>query len=111
MAGRFARRIYNSARWKRVRRMILERSGWRCERCGSAGALEVHHRVRLADGGDPWNPESLEAVCRTCHMRQSADESRGRPSAKAEQSADESAWDAYLASLAPENTNSTEVIQ
>ena len=31
------------ARWRKLRRTVLERDGWRCHRCGRPGALEVHH--------------------------------------------------------------------
>ena len=39
----------------------LERAGWRCERCGKAGRLEVHHVRPLHKGGAavrPGQPES-----------------------------------------------------
>ena len=52
-------------RWRRIRREILNRDGWRCQRCGRPGALEVHHV-----DGDPGNndPDNLQAVCRPCHI-------------------------------------------
>ena len=51
--------------WDRVRRVVLDRDGWRCQRCGSVGRLEVHH----ADG-DPSHadPARLVTLCRGCHI-------------------------------------------
>lgn len=62
------RKIYKSARWLRVRRVVLDRDGWRCKKCGRAGALEVHHKVSLDDGGSPFDVDNLEAICRNCHV-------------------------------------------
>ena len=53
---------------------VLQRAGGLCELCGKAsfltdsGAvfLEVHHVVRLSDGG-PDTPCNTAALCATCH--------------------------------------------
>ncbi|HEX8124258.1 MAG TPA: HNH endonuclease signature motif containing protein [Allosphingosinicella sp.] len=55
---------------------VLERAAGTCERCGCAAPflrasdgepyLEVHHAVRLADGGDDTVDNAL-AVCPNCH--------------------------------------------
>ena len=65
--SRFHKRL-SSARWERVRRRELERAGWRCERCGRPGALEVHHKTPLHKGGDPWSAYNLTVLCRACHF-------------------------------------------
>ena len=59
--------IYKKAIWQRVRRFVLDRDGWRCRKCGRAGALEVHHVKPLQDGGEPYDPANLQTLCRTCH--------------------------------------------
>ena len=48
-----------------MRRFILDRDGWRCQRCGRAGVLEVDHV-----NGDPADdrPDNLRAMCRSCHV-------------------------------------------
>lgn len=51
---------------------MLERAGWRCERCGAAGRLEVHHRKAIAHGGERFDPANLEVVCRRCHFHEHA---------------------------------------
>ena len=57
----------NKRGWERIRRWELERAGRRCERCGRAGRLAVHHvDVPLSEGGT--NDQRLEVVCRVCHL-------------------------------------------
>lgn len=67
MAGRSARAIYATARWRRLRLHILDRDRWTCRQCGRYGS-EVHHVRALADGGAPWNTSNLATACRTCHI-------------------------------------------
>jgi 5-methylcytosine-specific restriction endonuclease McrA len=57
----------NSDEWKTKRRKVLQRAGYRCQRCKKAQATQVHHktykrifRERLSD---------LQAVCGPCHMK------------------------------------------
>ena len=57
----------NRRGWAAIRRRELRRAGRRCERCGRAGRLEVHHAdVCLADGGK--HTQRLDVVCRVCHL-------------------------------------------
>ena len=67
-------------RWRRLRRRILDRDGWRCQApgCGKAGRLEVDHIIALEDGGDPWAEDNLQALCRACHIEKTAREYRAR---------------------------------
>lgn len=49
-----------------LRRKTLERDSWRCQHCGRATELEVHHiRSRSALGDD--NPDNLITLCSECH--------------------------------------------
>ena len=59
-----------SRRWARVRRMVFERDGWRCRKCGRAGRLEAHHLQSIANGGDPWSLSNIETRCRACHIEE-----------------------------------------
>ena len=68
MASQAGSAVYRTARWHRARLATLERAGWRCEACGKAGRLEVHHRRAITDGGAPFDLGNLEAVCRPCHF-------------------------------------------
>lgn len=55
-------------RWQMVRLRMMERAGWRCERCKRPSRLEVHHRKPLEHGGAPYDPKNLEVLCRRCHI-------------------------------------------
>ena len=73
-------------RWRRLRRAALDRDGWRCQSCGRAGRLEADHVVPLERGGEPWDPENLQTLCRTCHIAKTSAERRpGRQSSPAVQ--------------------------
>jgi 5-methylcytosine-specific restriction enzyme A len=62
------RKIYGTERWKRVRARVRRRADGCCERCGrEANMLDVHHRIPLKDGGLPYDPDNLVALCRSCH--------------------------------------------
>lgn len=79
------KKLYASPRWQRFRRRILLERIW-CERCtakalppnvltqvctdtGAGLAVDVHHKVDLADGGAPFDPENVEALSKSCHSR------------------------------------------
>jgi 5-methylcytosine-specific restriction endonuclease McrA len=49
-----------------LRRQVLERDGWRCQKCGAANALQVHHmKARSQLGGDVM--QNLITLCTSCH--------------------------------------------
>jgi 5-methylcytosine-specific restriction endonuclease McrA len=49
-------------------RQVLERDSWRCQHCGNATQLQVHHlRFRSALGDDSL--ENLITLCAFCHTR------------------------------------------
>ena len=94
--SRHHRRL-NATRWARVRRAVLERDGWRCRVCGRAGRLECDHVTPLDKGGDAWDPDNLQAICRRCHIEKTVSEN-GRPPTPAE-----AAWQAFVAELSRPN--------
>jgi 5-methylcytosine-specific restriction endonuclease McrA len=62
---------YDSVAWRRVRREVLRRDDWRCRLGGlncQVAAVEVHHRVAVADGGSVYDESNLISVCRPCHL-------------------------------------------
>lgn len=72
----FARRLYNSYAWQKVRAAKMQQAGGLCERCLRRGLIvpgvEVHHKTRLtpANVDDPsvsLNPDNLEVLCVACH--------------------------------------------
>ena len=65
-----ARHSCRGRAWDSFRLSVLNAVGWRCERCGGTGRLEVHHRVPLAKGGKRFDRGNLEVVCRRCHFEE-----------------------------------------
>ena len=78
MAGKAGAAVYNTPRWRRIRRAVLDAAGWRCASCRGYGN-EVHHKVRIVDGGEPWDRSNLTVRCRACHL----DEHHPDPDARA----------------------------
>lgn len=73
------RKLYGTARWKRLRKAAKDRDGWRCKLCGKAGRLEVHHIRSPFDGAPMWDIENLRTLCRSCHFQtHNADRKRQR---------------------------------
>lgn len=77
-----ADRIRSSARWKRVAARILVRDGHRCTfglydeddargvpagGCRARLGVDVHHRVPIEDGGDPFDDANLRSLCERHH--------------------------------------------
>ena len=56
---------HRTVAYQRLRRRILDETGWRCAECGRAGRLELHHV-----NGDPTDdrPANLRPLCRPCHF-------------------------------------------
>jgi hypothetical protein len=77
---------YKSSEWETVRVFALHRANHRCERCGSAGVLQVHHVTY--DNLFNEKPEDLEVLCKRCH-----DEADRR---RAEDSRRDSAFETYM---------------
>ena len=51
-----------------MRKAALRRAGHRSELSGRAGRLEVHHRVRLEDGGAPYDLDNVMVLTRQEHI-------------------------------------------
>ena len=68
----------NRTQWTTVRRAVFERDGWRCVECGKAGRLEVDHvtPMQREPGQDPFDPNGLQTLCRSCHIEKTAKENR-----------------------------------
>lgn len=69
--------LATSSEWRTARGKVMERSGWICEACLVAPAMQVHHLHYSAGKLPPaW---LLKAVCVDCHNRlhDDADEWRG----------------------------------
>lgn len=77
MAGRRGIKIYNDPRWKKARKIVLERAEFRCEKCFRLdNFLEVHHVHHIAYNQkhdepvpEDYNVNKLQALCRKCHWQ------------------------------------------
>ena len=53
--------------YERLRGQVLERDGWRCQHCGNASDLQVHHICSRSQLGDDAE-SNLITLCVTCHQ-------------------------------------------
>ena len=76
------RRRYDSAEYRRNRRLVLARAGGRCEMPECDRPLgrkpQVDHVIALRDGGDD-SVGNLRAVCGHCHGRKTWRDRKRRP--------------------------------
>lgn len=74
---------YGTPRWKRLRKIALQRDlGWCC-RCKSVPATLVDHIEEIKDGGDMWDLSNLQSLCDKCHAIKTAEEAQKRDAAAA----------------------------
>ena len=52
--------------YQQLCRQVLERDGWRCQRCGAMSNLEVHHQEFRSHSGDD-SEHNLITLCDPCH--------------------------------------------
>ena len=53
--------------YRRLMKRVLERDGWRCQRCGKLENLRVHHKIKRSQQGDDAL-ENLVTLCAYCHI-------------------------------------------
>lgn len=64
------RACYNSATWRKLRPLILDRDGHRCQIAGPGCTLQatvVDHIVPLLAGGAFFDEDNLRAACVHCN--------------------------------------------
>ena len=61
-------------RWAKIRVFCLDRDGWRCVKCSKRGRLECDHRIPLHLGGDFYNADNVQTLCRDCHFAKTRQE-------------------------------------
>jgi hypothetical protein len=60
----------NQPKWQKRRLEIMQKAGWKCEKCGAdKEQLHVHHVDYSSGGPNPWDYEDqhLQCICATCH--------------------------------------------
>ena len=68
-----ATNIYNTAKWRRIREVVLLRDSYTCQIhlpkvCGRRATM-VDHIVPIAEGGEPFDELNLRAACGPCNSR------------------------------------------
>lgn len=60
--------LYHTERWERFRRLVIDRAGGRCERCGKmiTGRFIVHH-ITPATHENFFDLDNLQLLCIECH--------------------------------------------
>ena len=73
--------IYGTARWQRLRNSHI-RMYPLCAECARNALVKpgevVDHVIEIKDGGDPWDPDNLQALCKEHHQKKSGEEIRKR---------------------------------
>ena len=59
---------YNTARWRRVREIVLARD-LICRVCQVEAATEADHIMPIARGGDVWDVANIQGLCPGCHSK------------------------------------------
>ena len=57
--------------YRRLMKKVLERDGWRCQKCGSLENLQVHHKIKRSHQGNDAL-ENLVTLCAYCHLQEHA---------------------------------------
>jgi len=56
-----------SDKYEQLRLKVLRRDGWKCQNCGSAKDLQVHHQTFRSQLGNDCDA-NLITLCVTCHL-------------------------------------------
>ncbi|HBI91192.1 MAG TPA: HNH endonuclease [Terrisporobacter glycolicus] len=72
MAREFAKHIYKSSKWKKVRQYIFNKYHGTCCKCGGVKNLQVHHKIWLTpkninDMDIVYGEDNLMLLCHDCH--------------------------------------------
>lgn len=65
------RNIYSTYRWKKLRKqkVTLNPICEHCEEHGIAKSVEeVDHIIEIEDGGEIWDINNLQSLCKQCHI-------------------------------------------
>ena len=69
--------LYSTKKWRKFRRAILAEQGGYCNECGNTVPdylLHVDHITPIAQGGELWDIDNLQVLCKRCHGRKTAAE-------------------------------------
>lgn len=68
---RAGQKVYDSRKWRRIRKSYLESKHYICERCGQPATI-CHHKIYLtpeniSNAEIAYDCNNLEALCQACH--------------------------------------------
>lgn len=75
------RKWYSTARWRALRKQVLEQSGFACARCGrvegdTSQLVADHIEAHRGDAALFWDRRNLQCMCKRCHDRDKQREER-----------------------------------
>jgi 5-methylcytosine-specific restriction endonuclease McrA len=53
--------------YRQLIKAVLERDGWRCQKCGTLENLQVHHKIKRSQLGND-SLDNLVTLCVYCHL-------------------------------------------
>lgn len=62
-------KFLQSAKWKKIRKIVMERDYFTCQMCGSKEHLTVHHKTYVHHGDEENHLGDLITWCDTCHKK------------------------------------------
>jgi 5-methylcytosine-specific restriction protein A len=73
-AIRYNEKLYNTARWRTLRKEHLKENDY-CQCCGRKEDLTVDHKISPLGNEDLFfNPDNLQTLCKQCHRIKTAKE-------------------------------------
>ena len=69
--------LYSNTKWRKFRASILEQQGGQCVACGGTypdHLLHIDHITPIAKGGNVWDTNNLQVLCKACHGRKTIGE-------------------------------------
>ncbi len=80
-ARKKSKAVYATARWSRLRIQVLMDQpycvGYEGVQCYQPSA-EVDHIVPIEDGGEPYDRDNLQGLCKACHSKKTFDDVKRR---------------------------------
>lgn len=61
--------------WNKLRRAVLDRDNWLCQRCARKGE-QIDHKIAVSIGGHPTAMRNLWTLCDDCHAEKTKAERR-----------------------------------
>ncbi len=69
--------FYSDPRWRRLRLWHLNRNPV-CVKCGSTSNLHVDHKIPIEEGGEKYNQDNLQTLCKSSHSKKTIKEQNKR---------------------------------